>query len=181
MVIDIIYAIIIIVALVSGFKRGLIVAVFSLAALVIGLAAAMKLSAVVASYIGKAVTVSDEWLPVISFAVVFLLVYLLVRWAAVVIEKTVKLTMLGWLNKLGGIVFYLALYTTIYSVILFYTLQTSIITPETKKRSVTYSFIQPWGPRAINGLGVAVPFFRNIFSDLEKYFGSLSEEIPEPR
>ena len=180
MVIDIIYAIIIILALIYGFRRGLIVAVFSLAALVIGLAAAMKLSAVVATYIGKSVSVADAWLPVISFAIVFIIVYLLVRWAALIIEKTVKLTMLGWLNKLGGIVFYLALYTTIYSVILFYTTQTGVINPETKKKSVTYSFIQPWGPMAINGLGVAVPFFRNIFSDLENYFGNLSEKIPEP-
>ncbi len=181
MVIDIIYAILIILALYNGFRRGLIVAVFSLAALVIGLAAAMKLSAVVASYIGKSVTISDKWLPVISFAVVFIIVYLLVRWAALIIEKTVKMTMLGWLNKLGGFVFYLALYTIIYSVILFYTAQTNIIKPDTKKSSVTYSFIRPWGPKAINGLGVALPFFRNIFSELEKYFGNFSEEIPKPR
>lgn len=180
MIIDVVYAIIIIIAAVSGFKRGLIVAVFSLVALVIGLAAAMKLSAVVASYIGKAVKVSDEWLPVISFAVIFILVYLLVRWLARMIEKTVQLAMLGWLNKLGGIVFYVALYTTIYSVVLFYAGQTGTLNPETKKRSVTYSFIQPWGPKAINGIGVAIPLFRNIFSDLEKFFGNLSTEIPEP-
>lgn len=166
--------------MIYGLRRGLIVAVFSLAALVTGLAAAMKLSAVVASYIGKSVSAADVWLPVISFAIVFIIVYLLVRWAALIIEKTVKMTMLGWLNKLGGVFFYFVLFTTIYSVILFYTIQTGIIKPETKNKSITYSFIQPWGPKAINGLGTALPFFRNIFSDLENYFGNLSEQIPEP-
>ena len=180
MIIDLIYAIIIIIAVINGFKRGLIVAVFSFAAMIIGLAAAMKLSAIVAAYIGKSVKAYDEWLPVISFAAVFIIVYILIRWGARIIEKTVQLAMLGWINKLGGIVFCIALYTTIYSVLLFYTGQTGVINQETRKKSVTYSFIQPWGPKAINGLGIAIPFFRNIFSDLEKFFATLSKEIPEP-
>lgn len=180
MIIDLIYAVIIIMAAISGYKRGLIIAIFSFVAMIIGLAAAMKLSAVVASYIGKSVKVYDEWLPVISFAVVFIIVYFLIRWGARIIEKTVQLAMLGWLNKLGGIVFCIALYTTIYSVILFYIGQTGTLNQETRKKSVTYSFIQPWGPKAIDGLGVAIPVFRNIFSDLEKFFGNLSKEIPRP-
>ena len=180
MIIDLLYAVIIIFACISGFKRGLIVALFSLVALVIGLAAAMKLSTIAASYIGHSIIISKEWLPVISFAVVFIIVYLLVRWVARIIEKTVQFAMLGWLNKLGGIVFYIALYTTIYSVVLFYTGQTGTIKQETTKKSVTYSFIQPWGPKVINGLGVAVPVFQNIFTDLENFFSNLSTEIPEP-
>ena len=180
MIIDIIYAIILILAVFSGYKKGLIVAVFSFVALIIGLAAAMKLSAVVASYIGKAVKVSDEWLPIVSFVLVFFLVYLLVRWIARIIEKTTQWALLGWVNKLGGIVFYAALYTIIYSVVLFYTSQTGTIKQETKNKSATYSFIEPWGPKAINGLGVAIPFFRNIFTDLENFFGNLSGEIPKP-
>ena len=101
MIIDIIFVIIIILAAFSGYKRGLVVAVFSLVALIVGLAAAMKLSAVVASYIGKAVKVTDEWLPVISFALVFLLVYLLVRWMARIIERTAQWAMLGWGKQTG--------------------------------------------------------------------------------
>jgi len=181
MIIDIIYAIIIIMALVKGYQRGLIVAVFSLVAFIIGLAAAMKLSAVVASYLGTAVKVSDGWLPILSFAIVFFLVYLLVRWGARAIEKTLRFTMLGWVNRLGGIVFFVALYTTIYSVLIFFADQTKIIKEETKKKSVTYSFVQPWGPKAINGISTIIPIFKNAFSDLENFFGKVSDEIPEPR
>ena len=180
MIIDIIYVIIIIIASVTGYRKGLIIAVFALIALLIGLAAAMKLSAITASYIGKSVKISDEWLPVISFFVVFIVVYLLVRWIARLIEKTVQFAMLGWLNRLGGIVFFIGLYTTIYSVLVFYAGQTGIIDQETKNKSITYSFIKPWGPGAINGLGTAIPAFRNIFSDLEKFFSKLPRELREP-
>jgi membrane protein required for colicin V production len=89
MIIDIIVAIILILALIKGLRQGLIVALFSVIAFIIGLAAAMKLSVVVAGYIGKAVNVSDKWLPIISFAVVFLIVVILVRLGAKFIQKSV--------------------------------------------------------------------------------------------
>jgi membrane protein required for colicin V production len=55
MILDIIVAVILILALIKGYRQGLIVALFSLVAFVIGLAAAIKLSVVAADYIGKAV------------------------------------------------------------------------------------------------------------------------------
>lgn len=179
MIIDIIYLIILAIAAVTGYRRGLIVSVFSLVALLFGLAAALKLSALTASYIGSSVKVSEEWLPVISFLIVFLLAYLLVRWAGRLIEKAVQLVQLGWLNRLGGIIFFIVLYTTIYSVLLFYAYQTGVIKRETKNKSFACSFIEPWGPKAINGLGTALPVFKNMFSDLENFFGKLPEELPE--
>jgi membrane protein required for colicin V production len=181
MVIDVIYIILIVLAVWNGFRKGLIVAVFSLLALIVGLAAALKLSVVTASYIDKAVKVSDEWLPVISFVVVFIIVYLLVLWGAKMLEKTVQVAMLGWVNRLGGAVFFVALYTIIWSVLLFYAGQTQMISEETQKKSVTYSFIQPWGPKTINSLGTIIPIFRNMFAELEDFFSNLSKEIPTPR
>ena len=76
MLIDLIFAVILVLAILKGYQRGLVIGLFSLVAVIIGLAAAMKLSTVVAGYIGKAVKVSEEWLPIISFAVVFLIVLL---------------------------------------------------------------------------------------------------------
>ena len=49
MVIDLIFAILIVFAIIRGYQRGLIVGLFSLVAVIIGLAAALKLSAVVAA------------------------------------------------------------------------------------------------------------------------------------
>jgi len=177
MILDIVFAVIIILAIIKGYRRGLIVGLFSLIAIVIGLAAAIKLSAVVADYIGKAVKISDRWLPIISFAVVFLIVVLLVRLGANAIQKLTETVMLGWVNRLGGIIFYIIIYTTILSVLVFYGEQLKVIKPEAKDKSVTYSFIQPWAPKAINAIGSAVPVFKNMFADLEDFFGGVSEKI----
>jgi membrane protein required for colicin V production len=178
MVLDIVLAVAIILAAIKGFRQGLIIAVFSVIAFIIGLAAAMKLSVVVAGYIGKAVKISDQWLPVISFAVVFFIVVLLVRWGAGLLQKSVEFAMLGWINRLGGILLYTALFILIFSIIIFYADQVELITTETKKESVTYSYIQPWGPKLMDGLGKIIPFFKNMFHDLEEFFGSVSSQIP---
>lgn len=178
MIIDIIVAIIIILAIIKGFKQGLIVALFSVIAFIVGLAAAMKLSVVVAGYIGKEVNVSEKWLPIISFAVVFLLVVLLVRLGAKFIQKSVELAMLGWVNRLGGILLYCGLYILIFSIVLFYAEQLSLIKPETIKGSVTYEYIQPWGPKLMEGLGKIIPVFKGMFEDLENFFDGVSKQVP---
>jgi membrane protein required for colicin V production len=99
MLLDIIFAILVVFAIIKGFQKGLIVAVFSFIAFFIGLAAALKLSAVVAAYLGKSVKISDQWLPVISFIVVFIIVIILVNLGARAIEKVFQLAMLGWITK----------------------------------------------------------------------------------
>ena len=177
MFLDLIYAVIIVLAILHGYRRGLIVGLFSLVAVIIGLAAAMKLSIVAGKYIGKVINISDEWMPVISFAAVFLIIVLLIRLGAKAIEKTIQFVMLGWVNKIGGIIFYAAVYTVVFSVILFYAEQMKWLQPETINKSVTYTFVQPWGPKAINGFGSIIPVFKDMFGELEKFFDRIAGEI----
>jgi membrane protein required for colicin V production len=177
MLLDIIFAVVIILAIFKGYKRGLIVGLFSLVAVIIGLAAAMKLSAIAAGYIGKAVKISQEWLPVISFAIVFILVVLLIRLGANAIERTAEVVMLGWLNKLGGILLYVVIYTIVFSVLLFYAEQMKLLKPETIQQSAVYSFVQPWGPKAINGIGAIIPVFKDMFGELKHFFDGVAKDI----
>ena len=177
MVLDLVFAVVLVLAILKGYQRGLIVGLFSLIAVIIGLAAALKLSTVVAGYIGQTVKVSEEWLPLISFVVVFLIVLLLIRLGARAIEKTVEVALLGWVNKLGGIILYTAIYTIVFSVLLFYAEQMKLIRSETIDKSLTYSFVQPWGPKAIDGFGSILPIFKDMFGDLEQFFDGVAKKI----
>lgn len=177
MIIDLVFAVLLILAILRGLQRGLIVGIFSLVAVIIGLAAAMKLSTVAAGYIGRAVKISEEWLPLISFALVFLVVVLLIRLGANAIERTIEVAMLGWVNKLGGVILYVVIYTTVFSVLLFYAEQMKLVQPGTIRQSLTYSFVQPWGPRAINGFAAVVPVFKDMFTELENFFSRVAGEI----
>lgn len=177
MLLDIIFLIILILAVIKGYQRGLILGVFSLLAIIIGLAAAIKLSAAVAGYIGSTVNVSDRWLPVISFIVVFFVVLLLVRWGARLLQKTIEVATLGWVNRLGGVILYTVVFIIVYSILLFYAEQVRLVKPDTIQHSVTYSFVQPWGPKAINGLAGFIPFFKDMFTGLESFFDGVAKKI----
>jgi membrane protein required for colicin V production len=176
MLIDIIAFILLLLALYKGFQKGLVVALFSFLAFVIGLAAALKLSAVAASYIGNAVNISQRWLPVVAFLAVFIGVVLLIRLGAKLIEGALQVVMLGWLNRLGGIVFYLLIYLFIFSVLLFYATQLQLIKPETTHSSATYAYIQPIGPKIIGVMGSILPFFKDMFTELLNFFDGVQEK-----
>ena len=176
MLIDILFLLFMLIAVFKGLRQGLIIAVFSAVAFVAGLAAAIKLSATVASWLKDSMNVSVRWLPVLAFIGVFLGVVLLVRWGGRLAEAAIDLAMMGWINKLGGILLYAALYTIVLSVLLFYAVQVKIVSAHTLSSSATYPFIRPWGPVVIDGFAGLIPFFKGMFTQLEDFFGRLSSQ-----
>ncbi len=177
MLLDIIFLVLIIIGIVKGIQRGFIVAIFSIIAIIIGLAAALKLSTVAADYLSDSVNISARWLPVISFILVFLLVVVLVRLGANLLQKTVEFAFLGWVNLLAGAVLYILLYTIVFSVLLFYAEQLSIVKPETIADSKVYSWVEPIGHYTINGIGKIFPFFQDMFGELKAFFEQMSKQV----
>ena len=175
MLIDTIVAVLIVFACIKGYQRGLIVALFSVIAFIIGLAAALKLSAVVANYLKGTISVSAKWLPFISFIAVFLITVLLVRWGGRLIEKSFQLVLLGWVNRIGGVILYAVLYMTILSVFLFYAEKLHLLQPSAIQSSLTYPILQPWGPKLIDGFGKIIPIFKDMFTELENFFAGISK------
>jgi membrane protein required for colicin V production len=177
MSIDLLFLLFMVLAVFRGLRQGFIIAVFSAVAVVIGLAAAIKLSAIVAGY-GRANThISSRWLPVLAFALVFLVVVIGVRAGGRLAEKAVDLALLGWLNKLAGVLLFAAVYTIILSVLLFYAVQVHLVSAGTLSSSVTYPFIRPWGPVVIDEFGKFVPWFKGMFTQLEDFFGRLGNKL----
>jgi membrane protein required for colicin V production len=174
MIIDIIFLILLLIAVIKGISRGFIVAVFSFFAIIIGVAAAMKLSYIVANWLQHSFNTNGKWLPILSFIIVLLGVILLVRWVANLIQAAIKIAMLGWLNKLGGIILYLFLYLFVYSIFLFYLTKMHFIKLETIKASHAYSLIEPFGPKAIDIIGNVIPVFKNVFQQLSDFFANIA-------
>jgi membrane protein required for colicin V production len=166
MAIDIVALILLVMAIFKGLQRGLIVAIFSWIAFIAGLAAAIKLSAVVAVYLQQTTQVSSRWLPVLGFLLVFITVILVVRWAARLLKRAVNFVLLGWIDTLGGVLLYLT--------ILFYATNLHVISQRVIASSITYHFVEPWGPAVIEVIGKGIPFFKNMFSVLEKFFAHLA-------
>jgi membrane protein required for colicin V production len=177
MLIDLIFAVLLVIAIIKGYQKGLVIALFSIIAFIIGLAAALKLSVVAATYLKDSVNISAKWLPFVAFLIVFIAVVLLIRLGGKLIEKAFQVILLGWLNRVGGIILYAVIYTIIFSIFLFYAEKLQLVQSSVIRSSQTYAFIQPWGPEVINGFGKLIPIFKDMFTELESFFGSVSNKI----
>lgn len=174
MAIDFFVLIIIGLAVIKGYQKGLVVAVFSLVAFLLGAAAALKFSGVAGAYLSQSFPNLGRWLPLLSFLLVFTGVIIGVRMLAKVVETTLKWTMLGWANTLGGIMFYALLYLFFTSIGLFYLNKLGLLSDTAKSASKTYDTLASLAPALMDGLGKVIPVFQNLFGSLDKLFGKIA-------
>jgi len=174
MVIDMLLAVTLLLAIFKGWSKGLIVGVFSLLGLILGAAAALKLSGTFALYMNREVGHPSPLWPVVAFVLIFLVVALLVRFIATMLEKVLQLAMLGWLNRIGGILLYGFTYAILFSILVWFADQLYLIPPTLKAGSKTYPWIAPLGPRIISYSGEMIPWFKDNFHQLETFFQQIS-------
>lgn len=177
MVIDVAFFITMAIAVFKGFSKGFVVALFSFFAYIIGVAAALKLSVVVAYHFESSSSTPAKWIPVLSFALVFIIVVFLVNICGRILKKAASLAMLGSIDRLAGIALYIMIYLLVFSVILFFAEKTMLIKPQTIAASKVHGFVSPWAPVVIDNLGKIIPVFHNLFKQLEIFFGRLSNKL----
>jgi membrane protein required for colicin V production len=104
-VIDIVLAVSFAWALFNGFRKGLIIKVASIVALIVGVYAGFHFSSFAGEWLSKQFNWSGSTLSVGAFVLTFLGVVIGIHFMAKLLEKVVDLTALSMLNKLGGMAF----------------------------------------------------------------------------
>jgi membrane protein required for colicin V production len=118
-VFDIVIACILIWFAVRGFMKGIVQQLAAIAAIVLGIWAAIKLSAMLASFLKQHYEIDQSALPVVSFAIVFLIVLVLVFFIGRLIESILSSAQLGFINKLLGLLFSLGKAVLILGALIF--------------------------------------------------------------
>lgn len=116
--IDIIFAILLVLAAIGGFKNGLVAEIASLAALVLGIWGAIEFSYITSEFLVENFSLKTNHLNIISFIVTFIVIVILVHIVGNVVSKMLDTVMLGFVNKLAGLVFGVLKSALILSVIL---------------------------------------------------------------
>ncbi len=101
-----------------GFRNGLIIEVASLAALILGIFGAIKFSYMTSDFLVEKFDMTTQYLPLISFAITFVIIVIVVHLLAKAIDKLVKAIALGFINRLLGILFGVIKTAFILSIIL---------------------------------------------------------------
>ena len=113
---DIIVGGLLILALVKGFKNGLVIELATLAALVLGVLGAIKFSDITEQYLSQ--HINSSHIGLISFFVTFILIVIGVHLIAKLLDKLVSAVALGLINRILGAAFSALKYAFIISVLL---------------------------------------------------------------
>jgi len=179
MALDFISLTIIIIFFIRGYMKGIIVAVFSVLAVILGVICALKLSGWLAAWLLEHGWVTNGWGQLIAYAILFFGVLLLVRIVAKAVQKIAQLTMLGWLNGLIGGLLFAFTAAIVWSSVLWIANQMHLITPETKAYSKTYRYLEPLAPWVFEHVGRLLPFAKDVFGDLKGFFNNVNQSLPE--
>lgn len=163
---DILTGTLFIVALLQGYRNGLIKAIISFFSLFIGLVLAYQFAGFVASQLKQHTKIESQWLPFISFLIIVILSLLILKWISGLLQNTAEWLMLGWLNKLLGIILYGLIYFTIWSAIIYFLQILGVLEASKMKDTYTYKYIAQWWPICMEKLSSWAPFIKNYFSTL---------------
>jgi membrane protein required for colicin V production len=86
----------------KGFTKGFIIEAATLIALMAGIYAGFHFSWFIAGYLNKWFNIQSDYVPLISFSIVFILIVVLIFLLARALDKVVKKAALGLVNRIAG-------------------------------------------------------------------------------
>ncbi len=102
-VIDIILLVLLGLAVFKGIKDGFVRQVGGIAGLIMGIFLAGRFSAMLSSWLHQWINASESIVKAISFVLIIILACICMHIVGLLLEKVIKISMLGWLNRLLGV------------------------------------------------------------------------------
>jgi len=169
---DIILAIPLVWLTFNGLRKGLVIELASLAALILGIYVAVHFSWYAGDFLSENFDIEEKYLKIVSFIITFLVIVFAVHLVGRVVEKVVKMVALGFLNSLGGAVFGFLKAALFLSVILYFInafdSSNVFISKEKKESSLLYNPISSIIPYIIPKLNLEDIDIREEIEDVEE-------------
>lgn len=117
-ILDIVLLVCLIPAVIQGLRKGFIAQVVAIISLVLGGWLAYRFSSAVTEWLGQWISASGPALNIIAFILIFAIVVTLLFLLGKILEASIKIILLGWLNKLLGLVFSLFKYVLVIGLLI---------------------------------------------------------------
>lgn len=182
MLFDALFLILAVLAFIRGWQKGILWAVFSFIAVVVGVVASLKLSHVLAKYFYMHDFLTGKYTLLLCFVLLFIVIMILFRSGIKLIESVLDKLMLGWVNKSLGGMLYAGFVVLLFSLFTWIAGKSGLLTPELKKDSFAFVYIEPAGPKFIALASEYLPLCKNLYQDVtdllsqvgKKYEGKLN-------
>lgn len=168
MILDVVFAILVIAAFYNGYTKGIVYSVLSFFAIILGIVIAMNFSSIMALWLHNNFNIPAIIMPTLSFILVLLAVVAAVKLMAIITEKFLKAIMLNFVNKIAGGVLWSIISILIFSVLVYLISKTGMFTQELISSSTSYKYIVPLGPFTLQLLQGIIPFLQESFQLLNE-------------
>lgn len=165
-VLDLIFLFIFITGMVSGYKKGFLVSLFSLLAIIFGIILGFKLMGAAMLTLDDYYNIDEKVLPYAAFGVVFIIVLLVVNLLGKLLKSSLDKTLLGSADQWAGSV--MGLFRTIFmvSVGLWIFDALAVQLPEHwTENSWLFPFTSRFAPEVTHWIGEFFPSFKDIFQE----------------
>lgn len=159
-VIDLIIVICFLPALFFGIKNGLIKQLISLAVIFLGIWLSIRFADLVSTWILQYLHIPEIWLKVISYILIFACVAIILSLVGKLMEKIIKVTLLGWLNRLLGVILTIGIFGLFISVTVYFVDSLNGLIEFIPEEKMEESVFFPFFLKVANSL---FPFLKSIF------------------
>lgn len=179
MTIDAFFSIALLLGIILGYKKGFIGSLFSFVGWFLALAVALKWSRVFTLYLQNWWSSHSKLLPFVAFILLFVGVIILVELLAKVLQKSFSTVGLDFVDKSLGMIVWCFTLLILLSVMLWFADQMQWLSADLKVTSGTYKYIAPIAPNVFDGLGKLIPWFKDLFLQLQHLIGTHTPPPPK--
>ncbi|MEI7897071.1 MAG: CvpA family protein [bacterium] len=146
----------------QGYRKGIIISLASVAALILGIYIAVHFSNYLDATLMEHLKPSRKWLPILSFSITFLAVVIVVMLVAKLTAKLVDVVGMGFFNQIGGAAVGLVKGVILISILLFILSSVDhngkMISEKDKTASYFYSHVAKVFPKLMKTFGGEIKF-----------------------
>jgi membrane protein required for colicin V production len=157
-------------AFIRGYRKGFVLEVFTVIALVIAIIACMRITSFVMAWL-QSIADLGQWLPFLAYVLTFIGAFLIVLWAGKLIEKVIEAGAMGIVNKLLGAAVTVITACFLISVFFWMLNKVDALPKNAKDGSFAYRTLDGFAPKVIEAATDGLPWFRNMVQDISDSFG----------
>ncbi|HEX9650422.1 MAG TPA: CvpA family protein [Cyclobacteriaceae bacterium] len=153
----------------QGYRKGFILEIISVLALILGIIGGLKLIDFGKEFLSRHLEIKGDILPYLSFLFIFIIIVILLNLAGRAVKKILDMTLLGNLDDIAGLVIGILKWTLILSSLIWIASIIDLKLPFTwTEDSILYPYVSWLAPNLFHMLSGVFPFLEELIA----YFAS---------
>jgi membrane protein required for colicin V production len=170
-ILDLILLVPLLIGAYTGYKRGLIMELVGIIALILAVMGAFKLLHTGIEFLSKYIPEYSNFIPFIAFIGIFIGILILVNLLGRMTKKFLDLTILGAFDNIAGALIGIFKWAFLLSVVLWLSLQVNLEIPDAlTDNSILYPYIVGLAPKVGAYISAIFPFASDLFESIKDLF-----------